>query len=85
MSLFSSSRERRLWMWTLIVVAVMGVFMSFLLDLWIVQWVIRYGGMIMVVSGVIMAGIGLIGMFKSDDDKRIEKLVEKQLKSMKRS
>ena len=61
----------------------MGLFMSFLLDLWIVQWVIRYGGMIMVVSGVIMAGIGLIGMFKGDDDKRIDKLIEKQLKSMK--
>jgi len=66
-----------------LVIAVMGLFMSFLLDLWIVQWVIRYGGMIMVVSGVIMAGIGLIGIFKSDDDKRINKLIEKQLKSMK--
>ena len=68
-----------------IVVAVMGVFMSFLLDLWIVQWMIRYGGMIMVVSGVIMAAIGLIGMFKDDDDgdRRIEKLIKKELKSMK--
>lgn len=66
-----------------IVVAVMGVFMSFLLDLWIVQWMIRYGGAIMVIIGVIMAGIGLIGMFKSDDDKRIEKLIEKELKGMK--
>lgn len=66
-----------------IAVAVMGLFMSFLLDLWIIQWIIRFGGGIMVVSGVIMAGIGLIGMFKGDDDKRIEKLIEKQLKSMK--
>ena len=66
-----------------IVVAVLGVFMSFLLDLWILQWIIRYGGMIMVVAGVIMAGIGLIGMFKSNDDRRIEKLIEKQLKGMK--
>ncbi len=66
-----------------LVIAVMGVFMSFLLDLWIVQWIIRYGGMIMVVCGVIMAGIGLIGMFKSnDDDRRVEKLIEKELKSM---
>lgn len=64
-------------------VAAMGVFMVFLLDLWIVQWMIRYGGMTMVVSGVIMAGIGLIGVFKGDDDRRIEKLIEKQLKSMK--
>ena len=64
-------------------VAAMGVFTVFLLDLWIVQWIIRYGGMIMVVNGVIMAGIGLIGMFKSDDDRRIEKLIKKELKSMK--
>ena len=69
-----------------LVIAVMGVFMSFLLDLWIVQWIIRYGGMIMVVCGVIMAGIGLIGMFKSDDDdRRVEKLLEKELKRMERS
>ena len=61
----------------------MGVFTVFLLDLWIVQWMIRYGGMTMVVSGVIMAGIGLIGMFKSDDDRRIEKLIKKELKGMK--
>ena len=66
-----------------IVVAVMGVFMSFLLDLWIVQWIIRYGGMIMVVAGVIMAGIGLIGVFKGDDNRRVEKLIEKELNSMK--
>ena len=66
-----------------LVIAVMGVFMSFLLDLWIVQWIIRYGGMIMVVCGAIMAGIGLIGMFKGDDDRRVEKLIEKELKSMK--
>ena len=66
-----------------ITVAVMGLFMSFLLDLWIIQWIIRFGGGIMVVSGVIMAGIGLIGMFKGDEDKRIDKLIEKQLKSMK--
>ena len=64
-------------------VSAMGVFAVFLLDLWIVQWIIRFGGMIMVVSGVIMAGIGLIGMFKSDDDRRVEKLIEKELKSMK--
>lgn len=64
-------------------VAAMGVFTVFLLELWIVQWIIRYGGMVMVVCGVIMAGIGLIGMFKGGDDRRIEKLMEKELKSMK--
>lgn len=67
-------------------VAVLGVFMSFLLDLWILQWLIRFGGMIMVVCGAIMAGIGLIGMFKSnDDDRRVEKLLEEELKRMGRS
>jgi hypothetical protein len=53
----------------------------------------------MVVAGVIMAGIGLIGMFKGDDDQRIEKkikfdgdddkrmeeMVEEELQSMKKS
>ncbi len=63
-----------------IAVAVMGVFMRFLLDLWIVQWIIGYGGMIMVVIGIIMVAIGLIGMFKRDDRrddmaKRLEELM----------
>ena len=80
-------------------VAAMGVFTIFLLDLWIVQWIVRYGGMMMVLSGVIMAGIGLIGMFKGDDDKHVEKktvfkgdddkhieeMVEEELQSMKKS
>ena len=65
-----------------IVLAVMGVFMDFLLDLWIVQSVIRYGGMVMVVVGVIMTLIGLIGMFKGDDDSRIEKLINRELDSV---
>ncbi len=63
-----------------IVVAVMSVFMRFLLDLWIVRWIIEYGGMIMVVIGVIIAAIGLIGMFKGDDDRRNAKLLEKLMK-----
>ena len=82
-----------------IAVAIMGLFMSFLLDLWIIQWIIRFGGGIMVVSGVIMAGIGLIGMFKDDEDrnikmnitfkgnsdKDIDEKVEEELQSMKQS
>ena len=39
--------------------------------------------MILAILGVIMAGIGLIGMFKGDDDRRIEKMIKKELKSMK--
>ena len=30
-----------------------------------------------------MAGIGLIGMFRGDDNRRVEKLIEKELNSMK--
>ena len=43
----------------------------------------KYGGMIMAILGVIMAGIGLIGMLKGDDDRRIEKKIGKGLESMK--
>ncbi len=64
-------------------VAAFGLFTTFLLDLWIVQWIIRYAGLTMVVAGVIMAGIGLIGMFKSDKDSRLEKMIAKEFKSMK--
>ena len=38
--------------------------------------------MTIVVAGVIMAGIGLIGVFKSDEDKRVEMLIEKELERM---
>ena len=39
--------------------------------------------MIVVASRVIMAGIGLIGMYEGDaDDRRVEKLVEKELTRM---
>ncbi len=82
-----------------IAVAVMGLFLSFLLDLWIIQWIIRFGGGIIVISGVIMAGIGLIGLFRSDEDKsimekitfkgnpdkRIDEKVEEELQSMRQS
>ncbi|MCY4527689.1 MAG: hypothetical protein OXD46_01490 [Chloroflexi bacterium] len=82
-----------------IAVAVMGLFMSFLLDLWFIQWIIRFGGGIMVISGVIMAGIGLIGLFRSDEDKsimekitfkgnpdkRIDEKVEEELQSMRQT
>ena len=39
--------------------------------------------MILAKLGVIMAGIGLIGMFKGDDDKRVEKKIGKGLERMK--
>ena len=65
-----------------IAVAIVGVFMSAILDLWIVRWVIEYGGMILLVIGIIMAAIGLIGMFKGDGDRRMEKMIRRELKNM---
>jgi hypothetical protein len=65
-----------------IAVAIVGVFMSAILDLWIVRWVIEYGGMILLVIGIIMAAIGLIGMFKGDGDRRMEKIIRRELKNM---
>ena len=70
-----------------ITVALTGVFMELLpnlrivqislpfIGLWNMQSVIKSGGMIVGIIGVIMAGIGLIGMFKGDDDRRIEKVI----------
>ena len=65
-----------------IVVAIIGVFMSAILDLWIVRLVIEYGGMILLVIGIIMAAIGLIGMFKGDDDRRMAKMIRRDLKNL---
>ena len=39
----------------------------------------------MVAGKVSMAESRLNGMFKSDDDRRVEKLIEKELKRMERS
>ena len=49
-----------------IAVAIMGVVMKFVLDLWIIHWLIEFGGMTMLIVGAILAGIGLIGMFRGD-------------------
>lgn len=47
-----------------IAVAVMGVIMRFILHLWFVSWLIEFGGVVMLVIGIILAVIGLIGMLK---------------------
>ena len=53
-----------------IAVAVMGVVMKFVLHLWFVHWLIGFGGMVMLVMGIIMAVIGLIGVVKGTDKRR---------------
>ena len=53
-----------------IAIAVMGVVMKFVLHLWFVHWLIGFGGMVMLVMGIIMAVIGLIGVVKGTDKRR---------------
>ena len=53
-----------------IAVAVMGVVMKFVLHLWFVHWLIGFGGMVMLVMGIIMAVIGLVGVVKGTDKRR---------------
>ena len=52
-----------------IAVAVMGVIMRFILHLWFIHWLIEFGGVVMLVIGIIMSVIGLIGMLKGGDKK----------------
>ena len=52
-----------------IAIAIMGVIMQFILHLWFVHWLIEFGGVVMLVIGIIMAIIGLIGILKGSDRK----------------
>ena len=52
-----------------IAVAVMGVIMRFILHLWFISWLIEFGGVVMLVIGIILAVIGLIGMLKGGGKK----------------
>ncbi len=47
-----------------IAVAIMGLIMKFALDLWIIHWLIDFGGVVMLIMGIIVAALGLIGMLK---------------------
>ena len=53
-----------------IAVSVMGIVMKFVLHLWFVHWLIGFGGMVMLVMGIIMAGVGLLGVVKGNDRRR---------------
>ncbi len=47
-----------------IAVAIMGLIMKFVLDLWIIHWLIDFGGVAMLIMGIIVAALGLIGMLR---------------------
>ena len=53
-----------------IAVSVMGIVMKFVLHLWFVHWLIGFGGMVMLVMGIIMAGVGLLGVVKGSGRRR---------------
>ncbi len=53
-----------------VVVAVMGAIMKFVLYLWFVSWLIAFGGIVMLIIGIILAAIGLIGMFRGEGRKK---------------
>ena len=53
-----------------IAVSVMGMVMKFVLHLWFVHWLIQFGGMVMLVMGIIMAVIGLLGVVKGSGRRR---------------
>ena len=53
-----------------IAVSVMGIVMKFVLHLWFVHWLIEFGGMVMLVMGIIMAVIGLLGVVKGSSRRR---------------
>lgn len=44
------------------IIAVLGIIMKFVNDLWFVQWMISFGGMVMLVIGIALALVGLIGL-----------------------
>ena len=48
-----------------ILVAVMGLVISFVRQLWIVGWLIDFGGLAIIVLGIMLAVVGVIGMLKS--------------------
>lgn len=51
-------------------VAVMGIIMKFVIYLWFVQWLINFGGAVMLVIGIIMTVLGLIGLLRDGGRKK---------------
>ena len=47
-----------------IAVAIMGLIMKFALDLWIIHWLIDFGGVAMLIMGIIVAAMGLTGILR---------------------
>lgn len=53
-----------------IALAVVGTIMNFVLRLWFVSWLIDFGGVVMLIIGIIIAALGLIGLLKGSGSKR---------------
>ena len=47
-----------------ILVAIMGLVISMVRQLWIVGWLIDFGGLAIIVLGIMLAVVGVIGMLK---------------------
>ena len=45
-----------------LVIAILGIIIKFVNDLWFVQWMINFGGMVTLVIGIALALVGLIGL-----------------------
>ncbi len=43
-----------------LVIAILGIIIKFVNDLWFVQWMINFGGMVTLVIGIALALVGLI-------------------------
>ena len=44
------------------IIAILGIIMRFVNDLWFVLWMINFGGMVTLVIGIALALVGLIGL-----------------------
>ena len=47
-----------------IAVAFMGLIIKFAIDLWIIHWLIEFGGVVLLVIGIVLGALGMIGMLK---------------------
>ena len=73
-SIFFGSAASKVWGTGLlalgIAVAFMGAIVRFVLHLWFVSWLIEFGGVVMLIIGIIATMLGLIGVLKGSGGKR---------------
>jgi hypothetical protein len=51
-----------------ILLAIMSLVMKMVLHLWLIHWLIEFGGWIILAVGIALAVIGLMGMFKGSKE-----------------